>query len=202
MTEYLGFNFTKMAEFDGPIDNAWALEIPEFTKEHNKNSLLEESSFSVLFPKYREAYIKECWPLVKKTLDGHHLKAELDLVEGSMTVRTTRKTWDPYIIIKARDLIKLLSRCVQFENAKRVLEDDISCDIIKISSYVRNREKFIKRRKRLIGPGGCTQKSLELLTNCSIQVQGQTVSVVGPHKGLLQVKTCIVINLLVLYFFG
>ncbi|XP_043673831.1 KRR1 small subunit processome component homolog [Vespula pensylvanica] len=178
----------EVSKVSGPVDNAWSLKIPAFKPEDNPHRLLEESSFATLFPKYREQYLKEHWPLVQKALDGYAVKAELDLVEGSMTVKTTRKTWDPYIVVKARDMIKLMSRSVPFEQAVRVLEDNIGSDIIKISSFVRNKEKFVKRRQRLIGPNGCTLKSIELLTNCYVLVQGQTVSALGPYKGLQQVR--------------
>lgn len=63
-------------------------------------------------PTRAERYLQEVWPAVTRALKEHGVGCELNLVEGSMTVRTTVKTWDPYIIIKARDLIKLLSRSV------------------------------------------------------------------------------------------
>nr|XP_033470924.1 KRR1 small subunit processome component homolog isoform X2 [Epinephelus lanceolatus] len=119
---------------------------PAFTKEDNPRGLLEESSFATLFPKYREAYLKECWPLVEKALGEAHVKATLDLIEGSITVSTTKKTYDPYAIVRARDLIKLLARSVPFEQA------------------------------------------LELLTNCYVMVQGNTVSALGPYNGLKEVR--------------
>lgn len=185
-----------MTELHDPtavIDEAWKMKLPEFKREHNRHGLLEESSFSLLFPKYREKYIREYWSLIENTLVQQHIKAELDLINGSITVKTTRKTWDPYIIMKARDMIKLLARSVPFEHAIKILQDDIFADIIKIGSLVRNKEKFIKRRQRIIGPNGCTLKSIELLTNCYVLVQGQTVAALGPYKGLIQVYNLIFI---------
>lgn len=60
------------------------------------------------------------------------IKFELDLIKGSMTVRTTKKTWDPYSIIKARDVIKLISRSVPYQQALRVMEDNVISEVIKI----------------------------------------------------------------------
>jgi ribosomal RNA assembly protein len=125
-----------------------------------------------------------------------------------MSVRTTRKTYDPYIILKARDLIKLLARGVTITQAAKILDDSMACDIIKIGNLVRNKERFVKRRQRIIGPDGstlkvgslcipCTSvfslmtvllKAIELLTQCYVLVQGSTVSVMGPYKSLKEVR--------------
>jgi ribosomal RNA assembly protein len=166
--------------------------VEPFSREDNPNPFLEESSFATLFPKYREGYLREVWAHVTRALEAHGIACELDLIEGSMTVRTTRKAFDPFIILKARDLIKLLSRSVPLAQALKVLEDDVACDVIKIGNIVRNKERFVKRRQRLIGPNGNTLKAIELLTQCYVLVQGNTVSAMGGFRGLKNVRRIVV----------
>lgn len=170
-----------------PTIDKWKLD-PFHQGDMAAGSLLEESSFATLFPQYREKYLKEVWGNVKKTLSSFGIKAELNLIEGSMTVQTSPKTWDPYSIIKARDVIKLLARSVPYEQALKLMEDGFFCDIIKIRGLTNNKEKFIKRRQRLIGPNGATLKALELLTNCYILVQGNTVSSIGDFRSLKTIR--------------
>lgn len=126
--------------------------------------------------------------MITRSLEKYGIACTLDLVEGSMTVKTTRKTYDPASILNARDLIKLLSRSVPAPQAVRILEDGVAADIIKIRNLVRNKERFVKRRQRILGPNGSTLKALELLTQCYILVQGNTVSAMGSYKGLKEVR--------------
>ena len=164
----------------------WKVE--EWKEEFMPDAMAEESSFATLFPSYREKYLREAWPAVTRALNKVGVACELNLIEGSMTVRTTRKTKDPYIVIKARDLIKLLARSIPVEQAVRILEDGVEADVIKIGGFVRNKERFVKRRQRLVGPNGHTLKAIELLTGCYVLVQGNTVSCMGSFKGLKQVR--------------
>lgn len=173
---------------DLPTIDKWKTD--PFTPSDNLGgTFAEESSFGVLFPKYREVYLKEAWPLVTRSLAKHGIACELDLVSGTMTVRTTRKTYDPAAILNARDCIKLLSRSVPAPQAVKILDDD-NCfaDIIKIRTLVSNKDRFVKRRQRILGPNGTTLKALELLTTSYILVQGNTVCAMGPPKGLKEIR--------------
>ncbi|KAL0237360.1 hypothetical protein PCE1_000757 [Barthelona sp. PCE] len=165
-----------------------SMEWKNFNKGDMKQPLTEESSFSLLFPSYREEYLKANWGLITKELDPLGIEVELDLLQGTIYVRTTRKTWDPYVIIKARDMMKLLSRSVTLDMAKLVLKDDVFSDVIQIRNIVKNRERFVKRRQRLIGPNGSTLKALEVVTGCYVVVQGGTVCAIGPFDRLSIVR--------------
>nr|GMD24198.1 KRR1 small subunit processome component [Ipomoea batatas] len=176
----------KPKPWDDPSIDHWKVE--KFDPSWNESGMLEVSSFSTLFPQYIEKYLQQCWPEVKGALKEHGIACELNLVEGSMTVSTTRKTRDPYIIVKARDLIKLLSRSVPARQAIKILNDEMQCDIIKIGNMIRNKERFVKRRQLLLGANSSTLKALEIVTGCYILVQGNTVAAMGSFKGLKQLR--------------
>ena len=146
------------------------------------------TSFAVLFPKYQEIYIRESWDMISRIINSYGLYSRLDLHSGLMEVANNKNTIDPFVIIKARDFLKLISRSVPIQQAAKIFDDDICCDIINISRKFSNRKTFLKRRTRLIGNKGTTIKAIEIITRCYILVQGNTVSCMGKHLGLKTVR--------------
>ncbi|KAF0992277.1 hypothetical protein HZS_6838 [Henneguya salminicola] len=90
-------------------------KVPKFEQKDNPYPVLEKSKFSFLFPKYREQYFKKFWSVIKNEIDNHGIKCKIDFIKGSIEVSTTSKMWDPYMIIKARDMMKLIARSVPLE---------------------------------------------------------------------------------------
>ena len=116
------------------VDKPWDTDdidkwkIEPFKPEDNKaGAFTEESRFSTLFPKYREQYLKASWKAITAALAKTGIACELDLTEGSMSVFTTLKTYDPAAILNARDLIKLLARSVPAPQAIKILDDQVAC---------------------------------------------------------------------------
>eukprot|EP00026_Physarum_polycephalum_P011995 Phypoly_transcript_12250.p1 GENE.Phypoly_transcript_12250~~Phypoly_transcript_12250.p1 ORF type:complete len:381 (-),score=95.24 Phypoly_transcript_12250:11-1024(-) len=153
-----------------------------------KTSLLAESSFAIMFPKTLKQQISDMWPQVVARLEPLGINATLDANSFRMEVTTTARTWDPYAILKARELVRLVARGMGVASAAKVLEDGFDCDIINIGDFTKKVSSFNKRRQRLMGPNGATQKAIELLTGCDIFMLGNTVSVVGPYRGLGKVR--------------
>ena len=164
---------------------------PKFTPEDNQHGMLDTSHFEILFPKYREEYFQKSWSMIQDTLAEYKIKCQLDVIKGEIKVVTTRKTWDPYSIIRARQLIQCIARSVPFEQAVRVMDDDVACDIINIKRLVLNKRRFVKRRQRLIGPNSSSLKAIELLSGCYMMVHGGTVSLLGRYKGLKEARSII-----------
>jgi len=82
-------NYRKDKPWDNENIDHWKVET--FKQGEMSSSLLEESSFATLFPKYREQYLREVWPSIVKALKEHGIECILDLIEGSITVKTTKK---------------------------------------------------------------------------------------------------------------
>ena len=66
MYAFLASEFFLHLAWDHEGIDHWKTE--PFKPEDMKAPLTEESSFATLFPKYREAYLKQIWGLVQKKL--------------------------------------------------------------------------------------------------------------------------------------
>mmetsp|Transcript_35428 Transcript_35428/g.70895 ORF Transcript_35428/g.70895 Transcript_35428/m.70895 type:complete len:275 (-) Transcript_35428:3173-3997(-) len=154
-----------------------------FQKE-GQNCFVLSSKFSILFPQYQEKNLRESWNIVSRIVRPYGVGVKIDLSSGKMEVKVTKKTKDPFVIFKVRDFLKLLARSVPVQQACKILEDDIFCDIVNISYLRLSKEQFLRRRKRLIGYKGLTIRAIEIVTQCYLLVQGNTVSCMGKHSGL------------------
>ncbi|OQS54821.1 dbe [Ecytonucleospora hepatopenaei] len=155
-----------------------------------KHSFVETSVFEVIFPKIRFNYIKSIQNFIEKVLKEKKIGFEVNFDTCTMKVFTTSATRDPYIIIKANELIQLLSKGMSFEECVDVLNDGVFSEIIHTNVLTKNYDAFENRKNRLKNPK--VLKALEILTKTKVFVGQKTCCVVGDHDGIDVVRSLII----------
>ena len=158
----------------------------------SRNFLVLNSRTNILFPKYREKYIKETWKIILKVIYPFGIISRINFNNGLIEVKTTNKLKDPYLFIKGRDFFKLLARGIPVQQAAKIFNEEVFCEIIKISNFTENKKKFLKKRRRLIGNKGITIRAIEYLTQCYVLIQGNTVACMGSNKGIKEIRKIII----------
>ncbi|KAM0828315.1 hypothetical protein ACQ4PT_067634 [Festuca glaucescens] len=154
---------------EDPTIDRWTVE--KFDPSWNEGGLLEVSSFSTLFPEYTEVLRRFSLHLCigggfHDCFDHQEDQGSIHYSQGQGPDKT------PVAECPCTPIVSSICFCCFSSQAIKVLNDEMNCDIIKIGSIIRNKERFVKRRERLLGPNLSTLKAIEILTGCYILVQG------------------------------
>ncbi len=161
-----------------------------FDESKCKHPFLEVSTFEVMFPKHRTSYFESIEKYAVKACEIKKVLLEIDYEASLLKVSTNKDTRDPFIILKAYELIQLLGRSFLLEHAIKVLEDGFTSEIIPVHMLCASQSIFERRRQRIANPK--ILKSLEIITKCNILVSNKTACILGSYTGVNQAKRVII----------
>jgi len=105
---------------------------------------------------------------------------KVDSETGEVEVTTNEQTEDPTTVFKVQNIISAIGRGFSPEKALRLLDDDVTLEVINLREVLGRSGEDIRRVKgRLIGEKGKTRRIIEEMTSVDISVYGHTVSFIG-----------------------
>jgi ribosomal RNA assembly protein len=110
---------------------------------------------------------------------------EVDTDDSSVTI-TSPETADPWMAMKARDVVLAIGRGFSPQRAFRLFTGETYLTILdmKETTGKRNKNAMHRIRSRLIGTAGRARERLEELSGCLVSVYGSTVALIGTTEQL------------------
>lgn len=98
------------------LEDVLKRKLSPFTKEDNPHGVVADTSFATIFPKYREEYIRECFPLLEQKLNEYVSNNSEDFksdpeVYGGIACHETRIVYGSNVTLKSFLGDKNFTRC-------------------------------------------------------------------------------------------
>lgn len=108
---------------------------------------------------------------------------EIDSKDGSVVVHG-EEAKDPFLAMRAAEIVKAIGRGFSPEHAFSLLRDDYYFSLMTITDYTGKKPNHVRRvRARLIGTEGKTRRLIEDLSEAYLSVYGNTVAIIGDEWG-------------------
>ncbi|MFO7872630.1 MAG: KH domain-containing protein [Candidatus Undinarchaeales archaeon] len=122
--------------------------------------------------------------IVKRIEKETNTKVKIDSELNEVVISETDES-DPFLLWKARDVIKAIGRGFSPKKAFRILEENADLKIINLKDYLgKSKSTQVRIKGRIIGKEGKSKKKIQDLTNTDIVIHGHTVAIIGFPVGL------------------
>ncbi len=102
----------------------------------------------------------------------------VDSATGEVTIDESGAS-DPFLALKARDIVHAMARGFSEDRAFRLLDEDAYFEVLDIKDFAHSKNRVAQVRARLIGTRGKTRRLIEELTGVEVSVWGHTIALIG-----------------------
>lgn len=110
------------------------------------------------------------------------VKIEIESKTGEVTISSTSKNFDKYVVLKAGEIINAISTGFSPERAFRMLDEESLFQILDLRNFTTSSNSTNRIKGRIIGEKGKARKNLEELTNTFISIYGHTIALIGNYE--------------------
>ncbi len=90
-----------------------------------------------------------------------------------------------------KDIILAIGRGFNPEIALRLLDDEITLEIIKLRDFVNTERAMVTKKGRIIGEKGRTKRRIEDLTGTYLSIYGKSIGIIGSYDDVALAKEAI-----------
>lgn len=123
---------------------------------------------------------------VKKEIEKR-TKTKIQIEETSISVEGN--SMDEWL---AKDIVLGIGRGFNPEIAFKLLNDEITLEIINLKDFVNTEKAMVTKKGRIIGEKGRTKRFIENITGAYLSVYGKSIGIIGSYDDVALAKEAVV----------